>query len=248
MAKLLDGASVDLVVTDPPYNVAYTGGTKEALTIENDDMSDEAFSEFLVSAFENMRDALKAGGAFYIWHADSAGFVFRGACAEVGLSVRQCLIWNKNSLVLGRQDYQWKHEPCLYGWKDGAAHYFIMDRTQTTVFEDERDFDKMKKSELVSLLKTLFEGETYTSVISERRPSRSSEHPTMKPVKLMGRLIQNSSLIGGEVLDLFGGSGSTLIACEQLMRTCYMLELDPRYVDVIIDRWETFTGKKAEKL
>lgn len=156
---------------------------------------------------------MKPGAAFYIWHADSNGYLFRAACAEVW-QVRQCLIWNKNSLVLGRQDYQWKHEPCLYGWKDGAAHYFADTRSETTV-------------------------------IDEKRPTRSESHPTMKPVSLLARLIKNSSKPGELVLDTFGGSGSTLIACEQLKRRCCMMEIDPKYCDVIIERWESFTGEKA---
>lgn len=157
---------------------------------------------------------MKQGAAFYIWHADSEGFNFRGACNDIGWKVRQCLIWNKNSMVLGRQDYQWKHEPCLYGWKDGASHNWYSDRSQTTVI----DMDK---------------------------PSRSADHPTMKPVQLFAYQIQCSTKPGDIVYDSFGGSGTTLIACEQLQRKAMIMELDPRYVDVIIKRWETLTGKSA---
>lgn len=214
---LMNGQEADLLVTDPPYNVAYEGSTKDKLTIQNDDMSDGDFLAFLQTAFENANNVMREGAAFYIWHADSEGFNFRSACKNTGWKIRQCLIWLKNSIVLGRQDYQWKHEPCLYGWKDGAAHYFIDDRTQSTVWE----FNK---------------------------PLRNSEHPTMKPVDLIAKAVNNSSRRGNIVLDLFGGSGSTLIACEQLERKCYTMELDPKYCDVIIKRWEQFTGEKAIKI
>ena len=212
--KLMDGAKADLLVTDPPYNVDYEGGTSDKLTIQNDRQEDGAFLDFLAEAFYCANQAMKPGAAFYIWHADSEGFNFRSACKHVGWIVRQCLIWNKNSLVMGRQDYQWKHEPCLYGWKDGAAHTWNSDRKQTTVL----DFD---------------------------RPQRNDIHPTMKPIGLFDYLIQNSSRRGELVLDTFGGSGTAIMACEQDDRTCYTMELDPRYVDAIIDRWQTFTGEKA---
>lgn len=246
--KLMDGATADLVLTDPPYNVAYEGKTKDKLTIQNDSKEDADFYDFLCNAFKCLNNSLKPGGAFYIWHADSEGLNFRKAAKNVGWTVRQCLIWNKNVMVMGRQDYQWKHEPCLYGWKDGAGHYFIDDRTQVTVYEDKGiDIKKLKKSEMQELLKAIFADKEATTVINEDRPSRSAEHPTMKPVKLMGRLIRNSSKIGEIVLDTFGGSGSTLMACEQLGRRCYTMELDPKYADVIVKRWEKFTGKTAER-
>lgn len=144
--SLLQGNQIDLLLTDPPYNVDYVGKTKDALKIENDKKSDEDFHKLLVDAFKAADSGMKPGAAFYIWHADSEGYNFRGACREIGWQVRQCLIWNKNTFVLGRQDYQWKHEPCLYGWKNGAAHYFVDDRTQATVFEDKgHDIDHMKK-------------------------------------------------------------------------------------------------------
>lgn len=176
---------------------------------------------------------------------------FRAACDRAGMKVRQILVWNKNTFALGRQDYQWKHEPCLYGWKDGAAHYFIDDRTKTTVEEIEiKDINNMKKEELLSLCKQLLsQAERYkTTVIDEDKPSRSAEHPTMKPIKLLARQISNSTLPHELVLDPFGGSGSTIIACEQLNRRCHMMELDPHYCDVIIDRWEKLTGSKAVKI
>ena len=190
---------------------------------------------------------MKPGAAFYIWHPDSGGLTFRDAILRAGLTVRQCLIWNKNALVLGRQDYQWKHEPCLYGWKDGAAHYFDESRSEATVIPDGEEVDpkKLKKEELVALCTQLLAEDRKTTVIDEDKPSRSEEHPTMKPIRLMARLIKNSTRPDETVLDTFGGSGSTLIACEQLRRRCCMMEIDPRYCDVIITRWETLTGGKA---
>jgi site-specific DNA-methyltransferase (adenine-specific) len=209
---LMQGEQANLWLTDPPYNVDYEG--QSGMKIQNDSMQDLAFRDFLRKAYKASVDVLAPGGAFYIWHADSEGFNFRGAARDVGLQVRQCLIWNKSSLVLGRQDYQWKHEPCLYGWKDGAAHNWYNDRSQTTVL----DFDKPKSNNL---------------------------HPTMKPVALFEYLIENSTAPGDIVLDTFGGSGTTLIACENLGRRCYMCELDPIYASVIIQRYEEHTGDKA---
>ena len=215
--KLMNGMKADLLLTDPPYNVNYEGATSEKLKIKNDNMGDAQFRQFLCDSFSAADMVMKEGAVFYIWHADSEGYNFRGACKDVGWTVRQCLIWNKNSMVLGRQDYHWKHEPCLYGWKDGASHLWASDRKQTTVI----DFNK---------------------------PSRNGEHPTMKPVGLFDYQIQNNTKGGDVVLDLFGGSGTTLIACETNKRTAYLMELDPHYCDVIITRWETLTGKKAELL
>jgi len=215
--RLMGGARADLFLTDPPYNVDYTGGTKDALKIENDKQDDASFRQFLVDAFAAADSVMKAGAVYYIWHADSEGYNFRGACFEVGWKVRQCLIWNKNSMVMGRQDYHWKHEPCLYGWKDGAEHLWASDRKQTTILS----FD---------------------------RPSRNAEHPTMKPILLFDYQIKNNTKAEDVVLDTFGGSGTTLIACEQNGRNACLMELDPKYVDVIINRWETFTGEKAVKV
>ncbi len=213
--KLMNGAKVDLFLTDPPYNVDYQGGT--GLTIQNDNMDEDTFREFLKVSFFNANTVMKEGAVFYIWHADSEGYNFRGACHDIGWKVRQCLIWCKNTLVMGRQDYHWKHEPCLYGWKEGASHLWASDRRQTTVLE----FD---------------------------RPSVSKEHPTMKPVGLFDYLIKNNTKKDDVVLDLFAGSGTTVIACEQNGRVAYSMELDPRYVDVIIARWEKLTGEQAERI
>lgn len=238
------GNLADLYLTDPPYNVDYEGS--DGQKIQNDKMGDAAFCQFLTNAFTAANTVLRNGCAIYIWHADSEGYNFRSAFKAAGWTLRQCLIWVKNSLVLGRQDYQWKHEPCLYGWKDGAAHYFTNSRTETTTIEDEGlDFDKMKKNELVDMLKTIYSDKVETTVIHENKPARNADHPTMKPIKLLARLVRNSCKQGDIVLDTFGGSGSTLITCEQLNRVCYTMELDPHYCDVIIARWEKFTGKKA---
>lgn len=245
--KLCGEALMDLLVTDPPYNVAYEGKTEDALTIENDNMDDAKFREFLKAAFACADGVMRPGAAFYIWHADLEGFNFRGACRDIGWTVRQCLIWNKNQMVLGRQDYQWKHEPCLYGWKDGAAHYFVDDRNLLTVLEEESELKKMSKAELINYILEIQE-QTATTVINEVKPSRNGLHPTMKPLRLIERLVRNSSKKGENVLDLFNGSGSTLMVCEQLGRRYYGMELDPRYVDATIERWEEFTGKKAVKI
>lgn len=246
MNRLMDGELADLIVTDPPYNVDYTGKTADALKIENDKMDESRFVEFLADAFRTMAENLRGGGAFYIWHADLEGRAFREAVDMSGLDLKQCLIWVKNSLVLGRQDYQWIHEPCLYGWKPGASHYFTDDRSLVTVLEQEPlDLSKLKKEELLELVMKVFDAKIPTTVIRESRPTRSDLHPTMKPVKLMARLISNSSQRGEAVLDPFGGSGSTMLACESLGRICRTMELDPRYCDVIVHRWEEQTGKKA---
>jgi site-specific DNA-methyltransferase (adenine-specific) len=214
MDKLVAGRQTDMWLTDPPYNVAYEGGTKEKLTIQNDSMADDAFRQFLRDAYVTADSAMKPGAVFYIWHADSEGYNFRGAAQDAGWKVRQCLIWKKSSLVMGRQDYHWKHEPCLYGWKEGAGHLWATDRKQTTILE----FDK---------------------------PSRNGEHPTMKPVALFEYQMLNNTKGGDLVLDSFGGSGTTLIAAEKNGRHSCLMELDPKYVDVIIKRWQDFTGKTA---
>jgi DNA modification methylase len=212
--ELMGGGLADQLITDPPYNVAYVGKTKAAMKIQNDSMNDESFRQFLRDAFVSADSVMKAGAVFYIWHADLEGYNFRGACKDSGWTVRQCLIWKKQTLVMGRQDYHWKHEPCLYGWKEGAGHLWATDRKQTTILE----FD---------------------------RPSRSTLHPTMKPVDLIEYQVLNNTKGQDVVLDLFGGGGSTLIACEKTGRYARLMELDPKYVDVIVRRWQEFTGKQA---
>ena len=267
--KLMGDEEADCLLTDPPYNVNYGGDAKAPTNrgkhrvIENDNMTDSDFYKFLLAFYQNAEAALKPGGSFYIWHADSEGNNFRNALSAAGLQLRQVLIWNKNTFTLGRQDYQWKHEPCLYGenpvdeeidehepclygWKDGEKHYFIDDRTQSTVFEDKGiDIKKLKKEEMAELLKQFLGDKRSTTIINEDKPSVNDLHPTMKPIRLVARLVRNSSRQGEVVLDLFGGSGSTLITCEQLCRKCRTMEYDPKYVDVIIERWEQFTGQKA---
>ena len=256
--QLFSGKQADCVVTDPPYNVNYGDkaemledyekGHRNTSKILNDNMDDLSFYNFLFDFYTQMNEHLKQGGAFYIFHADSEGLNFRKALKDAGLSVRQTLIWVKNTLVLGRQDYQWKHEPCLYGWKDGAGHYFTDDRTQTTVIEDKIDLKKLKKEEMLQLLEEIYSDKTATTIIHEDKPLRNDLHPTMKPIKLCAKLVKNSSRPKEIVYDGFAGSGSTLIACEQTNRVCYSMELDPKYIDVIIQRWEEFTGKKAVKI
>lgn len=212
--RLMNGIKADMFITDPPYNVAYEGGTKEKLTIKNDNMKSEAFRTFLTDAFTNGYLSVKKGASAYIFHADSEGYNFRGAFCDAGFKLAQTCIWVKNSMVMGRQDYQWQHEPVLcgekdeiedtewepiiYGWNPSSRHYWHSNRKQKTVWY----FDK---------------------------PNKSKEHPTMKPIKLTAYPIQNSSNDGDVILDLFGGSGSTLIACEQTNRTCYIMELDEKY-------------------
>ena len=253
---LMDGEMADLLVTDPPYNVNYSSknemlnkadrGHRIQRDIAADNMSDTVFLSFLKDSFQCTNNVMRAGAAFYIWHADSERYIFQTAVQNTGWQVRQTLIWDKNYMVLGRQDYQWKHEPCLYGWKDGAAHYFVDKRNLVTVIEDKKDLDNMSKQEMKDLLEKIFiRQELPSTVIDCDKPQRSANHPTMKPIPLMGRLIANSSRRKDIVLDIFGGSGTTLIASEQLGRKCRMIEFEPVYVDVIIKRWEELTGMKA---
>jgi site-specific DNA-methyltransferase (adenine-specific) len=234
VAKLMNGEKADMVMTDPPYNVAYEGRT--GLTIMNDEMDSDSFYTFLLLFYKAFADVTKDGGAWYVWHADSEGANFRKAMADAGIMVKQCLIWVKNSLVMGRQDYHWKHEPCLYGWKAGAAHYFTNDRTKTTVIEDKLDIKKLKKDELLKLLTEVMSDKTKTTVIHHDKPLKNGEHPTMKPILLLAPLIENSSKPKWIVGDPFLGSGSTMVAAHQLNRKCYGMELDPKYCQVIIDR------------
>jgi len=214
LEKLCENQLVDLWLTDPPYNVAYEGKTKDALTIQNDEMTDDAFRQFLRDSYTAADAVMKRGAVFYIWHADSEGYNFRGAAYDIGWKVRQCLIWKKQSMVMGRQDYHWQHEPCLYGWKDGAAHLWAADRKQTTILEF-------------------------------NRPNRNAEHPTMKPVELFEYQMLNNTKGDDLVLDSFGGSGTTIICSEKNHRRARVMELDPKYCDVIINRWQDFTGQEA---
>lgn len=203
---LMDGQKANLIVTDPPYNVDYTGKTKEALKIENDKMDNDSFYEFLLEAHKRMYEVAADGASLYVFHADSEGLNFRKAFIESGFKLSQCCIWAKQAMVMGRQNYHWMHEPVLYGWKPTAAHYWNSDRKQTTLWQ----FD---------------------------RPFRNEFHPTMKPIPLICYPIKNSSKIGDLVFDPFGGSGSTLIACQETDRVCYTMELDEKYADVIVKRY-----------
>ena len=215
--KLLENHKIDLLITDPPYNVDYEGKTKEKLKIENDKKNDEEFQKFLDDFTFNTFEFMKGGASYYIFHADVNGLSFRQSLKNNNIQLRQNLIWVKNSMVMGRQDYQWKHEPILYGWKNGESHSWYSDRKQTTL-------------------------------INYDRPTKSKLHPTMKPVGLIEYLIKNSSKSEDIVFDSFLGSGSTLLACEKTNRICYGIEFDPKYVDVIVKRWEQYTGNKAEKI
>ena len=225
LERLMNGENADLWITDPPYNVALgmnespeeakrRNRRTDGKIVQNDSMTDSDFRQFLRDCYSAANSVLLPGAAFYIWHADTEGYNFRGAAHDIGWKVRQCLIWAKSSLIMGRQDYQWQHEPCLYGWTEGAAHTWNSDRKQSTLLQ----FDK---------------------------PSRNGEHPTMKPVDLFQYQIDNSTRPNALVLDSFGGSGTTAIACERIHRHARLMELDPAYCDVIVKRWEDFTGNTA---
>lgn len=222
--KLMNGEKADMVFTDPPYNVAIVGGCKNPLNsnyqsgarIQNDSMANDDFRQFLRDFYSSAHSVTKPGGVIYVCHADLEVINFRSAMVESGWLMKQCLIWVKHAFVFGRQDYHWQHEPILYGRKEGAGHKFYGERNQSTVWNFNRP-----------------------------GPSDKS-HPTMKPVDLIEKGILNSTESNQIVFDSFGGSGSTLIACEKTNRTCFMMELDPKYCDVIIARWEKYTGKKSE--
>lgn len=205
--KLMNGRKADCSVTDPPYNVAYTGATEDELEIRNDEMTGDDFLMFIRQSFTTMFNAMKPGAPIYVFHADGEGANFRLGFKDAGFKFAQCLIWVKNQFTMGRQDYQWQHEPILYGWKPGSAHTWISDRKQSTVW----NFDK---------------------------PQRNGAHPTMKPVALMAYPIRNSCPQRGIVIDFFLGSGSTMMAAQQTDRTCYGMEIDPRYCDVIVERFK----------
>ncbi|WP_371380891.1 site-specific DNA-methyltransferase [Sporomusa aerivorans] len=262
--KLMNGNLAAMVFTDPPYNVAYEGATANKLTIQNDDMPAEQFNQFLKDAFTAMFVAIEPGGAIYVCHADSKASNFRGALHDAGWLLKQCLVWAKNQFVLGRQDYQWQHEPILYGWKPGAPHRFFGGRKQGTVIEEAAPISVREDDEGVLLTfmagiqtvtirvpsyEVLQAGDDGLSTVWRfEKPLRNGEHPTMKPIGLCARAIQNSSRPGEVVADFFGGSGSTLMATEQTERICYMMELDPVYCDVIVQRWEELSKQMSTKL
>jgi DNA modification methylase len=215
MQLLMNNQLVDLIITDPPYNVNYTGATKDQLKIQNDNMDNKKFHEFLLQSYQVMYNAASPGASIYVFHADTEAVNFRETFTQAGWKLAQCCIWAKQSFVMGRQDYHWQHEPILYGWKPTGPHKWYSDRKQSTLWQ----FQK---------------------------PTKNLEHPTMKPIELISYPLQNSSKKSDIILDPFGGSGSTLIAAEQTQRTCHTMELDPHYCDVIINRWEGFTGQKAQ--
>lgn len=239
--RLVEDNEIDLVLTDPPYNVdvGAKGDGNEQFDnrrIKNDNMSSEDFLEFLVKVFKNMREVMKPGGAYYVCHGSSSLVEFDKALQLNNLKPRQQLIWNKNTLVLGRQDYQWRHECIYYGWKEGKGHYFTDDRTLTTVIDaPSLDFKSMKKDELVQRLEDIYS--LKNSVLNHDKPTKNDLHPTMKPISLLADMLKNSSKPNDKVLDPFGGSGSTLIACDELKRNAYLNELDENYVDVIVKRY-----------
>ena len=261
--KLMDGELAHMVFTDPPYNVDYTGGTEKRLKIENDKLTDQKFYDLLFGAFTNMFEHTVPGGGVYVCHSDAEWKNFREALANAGWIQKQCLIWVKNGFVLGRQDYHSRHEPILYGWKPGAAHRWFGGRKQQSVTESDPLMTIAKEEDGQSILtftdgvqhivvrvpdyELLFQGgDALTSIWKVAKPLKNGDHPTMKPVALIERAIRNSSKRGEIVLDCFGGSGSTLIACEQTGRRCRTMELGTHYCQVIVKRWEAFTGKKAE--
>lgn len=236
--RVMNGDLADLYLSDPPYNVAVSNS--QGMTIENDNLQDSEFRDFLSKTFYQVERVLKEGGAFYVWHADTEGLNFRAALLENNLTIKQNLIWVKNQFIMGRQDYQWQHEPCLYGWKEGASHFFTKNRKQATVIDDSINLDLLTKEELKELIQT--------TILRFDKPLKNTDHPTMKPIPLIERLIRNSSRKREIVLDTFGGSGTTLLASEKLERKCRMVEYDPKYVDVIIERWEQLSGGKAVRL
>lgn len=252
VVRAMGGVMADCLWTDPPYNVNYEG---TAGKIKNDNMKNEAFREFLGQAFTTAFTVMKPGAPAYVAHADTEGLNFRGAFADCGFKISGCLIWRKNSLVLGRSDYQWQHEPVLYGWKPGASHRWYGGRKNTTLLELGGDLVTDNGDGTLTLRmgteSAVISGDALTlhrvepTVFSIEKPKRSAAHPTMKPVELITRMLRNSTREGDVVLDLFGGSGSTLIACEMLGRFCRMVEFDPKFADVIVMRWQAFTGRKA---
>ena len=230
----------DMVWTDPPYNIDYH--STDGKSIENDNMEVGAFENFLSTAFAMARGYTEPGAAIYIAHSEAFSTSFRKAAAQSGWSIRQCLIWVKHHFTLSRQDYQWQHEPILYGWNPDGSHRWHGGFSHSTVFDDEIDLTKLKKEDLVKLMQDM---RSEMTVLRENKPGKSPLHPTMKPVELVSRMMLNSSAYNQIVLDPFGGSGTTLIACEKHRRRCRTIELDPVYADVIVNRWQDYTGDSA---
>lgn len=244
--KLVGNNKMDLMITDPPYNIDYEGS--DGQKIKNDNMDSSEFKEFLNKFYKNAFNVMRDGASYYVFHADLETIAFREGIEKAGFKLSQCLIWVKNAFNLSRQDYNWRHEPCLYGWKEGAAHYFLNDYTQDTVIEDIENHKKKSKAELLEYIKDLHvKIDKYTTLIREDKPQRNDLHPTMKPLKLIARLMINSSKAEWNILDPFGGSGSTLMTAEQLNRFAFLMEYDPKYVDVIVKRFAS-TGNTNIKL
>lgn len=238
--SLMQGRKADCVNTDPPYNIDYTGGTDEKMKIENDNMDEQAYYSFLTGVFNQIVQFTNPGRGIYVFHADSHGLTVRRAFVNSGIMLKQCLVWAKNTFTIGRQDYQWMHEPCLYGWIPGASHYFVHDRTQGTVYRDTPpDFTKMPKPEMKALLEEIYGIKVPKTALYYDKPSRNFEHPTMKPIPMIGELIQNSCRQGEIVADPFGGSGTAMVAADMTDRVARIIELDPKFVQVTIDRMKT---------
>ena len=212
VAKLMDGKKANMLLTDPPYGVSFKSSS--GLTIKNDSMKNEEFYNFLKASFDAVVEHMEKGGVGYVFHADTEGLNFRKAFVDSGFHLAGCCIWVKDSLVLGRSDYQWQHEPVLYGFLQNGSHPWFSDRKQTTIW-------------------------------NFKKPKRNENHPTSKPLDLLGYPIGNSTQENAIVVDTFGGSGSTMMACEQLNRVCYMMELDPKYASVILRRYVEDTGDEA---
>ncbi|MFZ2736637.1 MAG: site-specific DNA-methyltransferase [Burkholderiaceae bacterium] len=265
---LMAGEKADACWTDPPYNVAYggakgnaanknkvDGGNRNTREILNDDMGDEQFSQFLLDAYIGMYSVLKSGAPIYVAHSDTEGLNFRRSFIKAGFKLSGCLIWRKNSLVLGRSDYQWMHEPILYGWKPGSAHRWCGGRKLTTIVEsgESSPFTKLddgrwqvKVGDAVMVITGDAQVEERpASIFFHEKPKRSAEHPTMKPVGLIEKMLKASARPGDIVIDGFGGSGSTMIAADRLGMSSRLMELDPKYCDVIVKRWQEFTGRQA---
>jgi len=253
--RLMGGALADCCWTDPPYNVAYE--SKLAGKIKNDDMADSEFRDFLLAAYGCMFVAMKPGAPIYVAHADTEGYNFLSAFKQAGFKLSGCLIWRKDSLVLGRKDYQRIHEPILYGWKEGSKHRWYGGRKQTTMIDlgENSPFKRLEDGRYsiqIGDRLMIIDGsaaieELVPSVINEPKPKKSAEHPTMKPVALIERMLKHSARKGDLILDLFGGSGSTMMAAERLGMSSCLMELDPKFVDVIVKRWEDYTGRKAQR-
>lgn len=269
MDRLMDGQPARLVLTDPPYNVAYEAKVAEQQTqsvnratsrIENDSMDDTAFRAFLLDAYAQMYSHMAPGAAIYVFHADTEGLNFRSAFKEAGFKLSGCLVWAKSSIVLGRSDYQWRHEPILYGWRPDGSHKWYGGRKRTTLLQDVGGVTIRHEADGSTILtfsdglhivsvrakdyKVLDNGlEAMSSVIYHEKPSANDLHPTMKPVELVAKLLRNSSKRGDLVLDSFNGSGSTLIACEENGRRCCAMELEPFYCDQTVRRYMDLTGR-----